>query len=163
MAVATVAIVAATEVGARAQSNYSSGRPVSEGLGTAVLTGIRDGMASVLAGEGIGAVAGRLTRGGTVTVTHVTSTKGAALIEESGALQAGSYVTTPGEVAGKGAAAIESLLEVDAGKGAMQATFRIPANILKAASNGSTTSGGALQWQTKVPIRIEPGTFTPTP
>jgi hypothetical protein len=60
MAVATVAVVAATETGARAYSNYSSGRPILLGLASAALRGIRDGMASVIAGEGIGAAVGRL-------------------------------------------------------------------------------------------------------
>ena len=135
---------------------------MTSGLGIAALTGLRDGAASALVGMGMGAVAGKLASG-TVSVTHFTSVEGAAAIEGSGSLRAGSYVTTPGQVAGASAAEAEALLEIDAGKGAMQATLKVPANALKTPINGPTTSGGATQFQTTLPIPVEPGTFKPTP
>ena len=162
-AAAAVAVGSAIgSVAYRAFRNHQAGRPLTSGLGTAALTGLRDGAVSAMVGMGMGAVAGKVASQ-TVSVVHFTSVEGAAAIESSGALRAGSFVTTPSQVAGATAAEAESLLEINAGKGAMQATFEVPAQALKTPFNGPTTSGGATQFQTTVPIPVEPGTFKPTP
>ena len=109
--------------------------------------------------------AGAITRlgvGKTVEVVHFTSTEGAAAVEASGALREGSYVALPGEVAGKSAGAVESFLEILPGRGAMNARFRVPADVLKTPLNGPATSGGATQFQVTRAIPLKPGSFVPT-
>jgi hypothetical protein len=115
-----------------------------------------------------GAVRGWLARraaqkGAEVTVAHYTSAEGAAAIEASGALRAGSYVTVPNAVSGQTARQVERTLEIQAGRAAMNATFRVRPDVLSVPANGPLTSGGAVQYQITQPIRIPLGTFVPTP
>lgn len=115
-------------------------------------------------GAGISKLAGAIaSRLGTRAVTHFTSAEGAAAIEGSGALRQGSFVAPASEVAGMSARAAETFLEIGAGRGAMQATFRVPADALRVPFNGPVTSGGATQFQLTRPWPISPGSFTPTP
>ena len=116
--------------------------------------------AGLAVGEVAGAIASRLS---SQTVVHFTSAEGAAAIEESGALRANSFVTTPEAVAGRTAGEVENLLELQPGRGAMNATLRVPADALKVPVSGPLTSGGAPQFQLTQPIPIDPGTFVPTP
>lgn len=113
--------------------------------------------------RGVGRLASRAAGVVKRTVMHFTSTEGAAAIEASGALRAGSYVTVPEAVAGRSAAGVEKALEIQSGRGAMNATLQVPADALKVPLNGATTSGGAIQFQLTRPIPVPPGTFTPTP
>jgi RHS repeat-associated protein len=108
----------------------------------------------------LGAIAARI---GSRSVTHFTSIEGAAAIESSGALRQGSFVVPANEVAGMSARTAEYFLEIGAGRGAMQATFRVPADALRVPFNGPVTSGGATQFQVTRPLRVSSGTFTPTP
>jgi RHS repeat-associated protein len=101
--------------------------------------------------------------GGTTMVTHFTSREGAAAIEASGAIRAGSYVTEPGAVAGLQASAVEGALEIQAGRGAMSATFSVATDMLRPAPNGPVTSGGAVQHTLGKAVPVKPGTFKPTP
>jgi hypothetical protein len=96
--------------------------------------------AGLAVGEVAGAVASRLT---SETVVHFTSAEGAAAIEESGALRANSFVTTPEAVAGRTAGEVENLLELQPGRGAMNATLSVPADALRVPVSGPLTSGGA--------------------
>jgi hypothetical protein len=78
-------------------------------------------------------------------------------------LRAGTYVTTPSEVpAGATSSGIESLLEIGPGKGANSVTFETPNSNLAVPENGTTTSGGAQQFQLKEPVKIDPSNFKKT-
>jgi hypothetical protein len=155
---------AVAAAGRQVYRNLREGRKPLQGVGRATLEGVRDGAAAALVGEGAGALANRLAAGAaSVRVTHFTSVEGAAAIESSGSLRAGSYVTLPAETAGRTAVGAEAALEIQAGRGAMQATFTVPARVLRTPANGAATSGGAVQYQLAEPIPVAPGAFTPTP
>lgn len=98
------------------------------------------------------------------TVVHYTSDAGVAGITESGGvLRSGTYVTTPGEIpAGASSGTVEQLLEIGPGKGTNSVTFQTPSSNLVTPTNGSTTSGGAVQFQLKNPTQVNPGEFKPT-
>ena len=129
-----------------------------------VATFVPKNIISALAGIGLGKVLGAVaSRLSSQTVVHFTSAEGAAAIEESGALRANSFVTTPEAVVGRTAGVVEDLLELQPGRGAMNATLRVPADALKIPVNGPLTSGGVPQFQLTRPIPIDPGTFVPTP
>jgi hypothetical protein len=57
---------------------------------------------------------------------------------------------------------VEQLLEIGPGKGANSATFQTPSSNLWVPANGSTTSGGAVQFQLKNPTQVNPAEFKPT-
>ena len=165
---AAAAVAVGSAIGSAAHqmySNHRASRPLSANVATAAVTGLRDGALGALVGEAIGAAVGRFAERAatTVAVTHFTSREGAAAIEGSGALRAESFVAVPSQVAGKTAAQVEALLEIQPGRGVMQATFKVSADALKTPFNGPTTSGGAVQFQTTRSIPVEPGTFIPTP
>lgn len=125
-------------------------------------------LVSALGGLAFGKIAGAvLSRLGAasrlVTVVHYTGKEGAAAIEASGSLRAGSFVALPEEVGTRSAAEVERFLEIGEGKGAMRATFRVPADVLQPPFNGPVTSGGATQFQVSTAIPLAPGSFTPTP
>jgi hypothetical protein len=112
---------------------------------------------------GIGALGGATTSVETTTVVHFTSDAGVDGITGSGGLlRAGTYVTTPGEIpAGASSAEVEGLLEIGPGKGGHSVTFETPTSNLTVPENGTTTSGGAQQFQLKQPTKIDPK-FTKT-
>jgi hypothetical protein len=95
------------------------------------------------------------------SVMHFTSDAGVASITDSGGLlRAGTYVTTPGEIpAGATSTQVENLLEIGPGKGQNSITFETPTSNLTVPENGSTTSGGAQQFQLKQPTQVDPTKF----
>jgi RHS repeat-associated protein len=123
-------------------------------------------MGNLVTSVGIGAVSGAIGAAGQeiVTVVHFTDSATAQAIEASGAIRAGSYVTLPGEIpVGSSAAQVESILEIRPGSGAASATVEVQSSSLITPPNGTTTSGGAVQFQTTTPIPVGPGSFVPTP
>jgi len=72
-------------------------------------------------------------------------------------------VALPSEVSGMSALQVETALEIQAGRGAFSATFRMPASNLLTPFNGPVTSGLRTQFQLLEPIPVGPGTFIPTP
>ena len=119
--------------------------------------------APVVAGlSQIGTVSSTVTD--VTTVVHYTSDTGMAGITESGGvLRSGTYVTTPGEIpAGASSSTVEHLLEIGPGKGTNSVTFQTPSSNLVTPANGSTTSGGAVQFQLQNPTQINPAGFKPT-
>ena len=100
----------------------------------------------------------------TTTVTHFTSDAGVQGITDSGGvLRSGTYVTTPGEIpAGSTSGDVESILEIGPGKGTNSITFDTPNSNLAIPENGSTTSGGATQFQLNEPTRVDPTKFMKT-
>ena len=82
---------------------------------------------------------------------------GAEAIGNAGQLNGGTYVTTPNQIpAGATAGQVEGLLEIGPGKGANSITATTPKSNLATPANGATTSGGAVQYQLKQPVKIEP-------
>jgi hypothetical protein len=131
----------------------------AQGVGKIVTSGAI-AVGSVIAGS----PASTKTASESTSVVHFTSDAGVVGITESGgALRAGTYVTTPSEVpAGATSSGIESLLEIGPGKGANSVTFETPNSNLAVPENGTTTSGGAQQFQLKEPVKIDPSNFKKT-
>jgi hypothetical protein len=115
-----------------------------------------------IAAGGLGAgAAGAATE--TTSVMHFTGDAGMEAISESGFLRAGSFVTTPGEIPpGASSSQVESLLEIAPGRGTNSITFDTPTSNLTTPTNGTTTSGGAAQYQLQNPTPIDPTKFKPT-
>jgi RHS repeat-associated protein len=173
-----VAIGAAKAVGSAAYHAVMSSNPVlqaidhhvgepkalqaknpAQALGKAVTTGAI-AVGSVVVGST--ASAGTAVSEST-SVMHFTSDAGVAGITESGALRAGTYVTTPSEIpAGATSSQVESLLEIGPGKGSNSVTFETPSSNLVVPENGTTTSGGAQQFQLKEPVKVDPSKFKKT-
>jgi len=86
-----------------------------------------------------------------------------AISSSGGLLRQGTYVTTPADIpAGASSSDVESLLEINPGKGENSITFETPNSNLSVPENGSTTSGGATQFQLKEPTKIDPTKFKKT-
>ena len=129
--------------------------------------------AAAIAAPAVGALAGSgaaASDAATTTVMHFTNDAGVAAITESGGILpgggalTGTFVTpASGIPAGATAGEVESLLEIGPGKGANSITFDTPNSNLAIPGNGSTTSGGASQFQLVNPTPIDPTKFKTTP
>jgi hypothetical protein len=118
---------------------------IAVGLGA-----ITDGAGDLLLGsfEGGGAA-------DAVTIAHFTDDAGAAGITSSRTIRANSWVTLPSEISrGASQADIENVLEIAPGKGANAFLVTTRQSNLYVPSAGPLTSGGALQFQLKIPINI---------
>ena len=72
-------------------------------------------------------------------------------------LKTGTYVTVPSEIpAGASSGTVEHLLEIGPGKGTNSVTFQMPNSNLAVPPNGSTTSGGLVQFQLRNPAQVNP-------
>jgi len=120
------------------------------------------GVAASVGVGGVEALAPAATSPDLISVVHFTSAEGASAIEASGTLRAGSFVAMPNEVAGLGTSEVETMLEIQAGRGALSATLKTPSSNLAVPFNGPTTSGEATQFQLLNPIPVKPGSFVPT-
>ena len=130
----------------------NSGNPTAIQSAAADLAGSALGLISPVPGTGQfikGARTGsKLTKGGTVTVRHYTSTEGRSAISKAGSLREGTYVTKPGEIPGRaGHKQIENMLEIGPGKGTNYIDVEVPTSRLSIPSNGATTSGHKWQRQ----------------
>ena len=91
-----------------------------------------------------------------LAVRHYTDEATKKLINESGHLRPDTYVTLPSELpSSSGHLQIEELLEIAPNKGTNYVDVTVPKSNLKVPLNGSTTSGGALQYQliNQVPLK----------
>ncbi len=99
-----------------------------------------------------------------ITVRSYTNALGKEGISSSGAMRADSWVTLPNQIpARSGHLQIEKILEIQPGRGSHYLDFQVPASNLRIPANGSTTSGGALQFQLNNPVPINPSTFLRPP
>jgi RHS repeat-associated protein len=96
-------------------------------------------------------------RASQTTVVHFTNDAGVQSITNSGQLNAGTYVTKPNQIPpGSTSGQVEKLLEIGPGKGANSVTARTPKSNLTTPEGGTTTSGGAIQYRLRQPVRIDP-------
>jgi len=102
--------------------------------------------------------------GGMTTVRSYTNAAGREGISSSGAMRADSWVTLPSEIPSRaGHLQIEKILEIQSGRGSHYLDFQVPTSNLRVPANGTTTSGGALQFQLNNPVFINPNTFRRPP
>jgi hypothetical protein len=104
------------------------------------------------------------TGGGMTTVRSYTNAAGREGISTSGAMRADSWVTLPNEIPARaGHLQIEKILEIQPGRGSHYLDFQVPTSNLRVPANGTTTSGGALQFQLNNSVPINPSTFRRPP
>jgi RHS repeat-associated protein len=102
-----------------------------------------------------------------VNVVHYTDEAGVGAISASRTMGTKSlqpFVTIPSQIpAGSTSAQVEQLLEIAPGRGAFSITFQTTRSNLMTPFNGPVTSGGAVQYQLRNPVTINPRNFVRTP
>jgi len=99
-----------------------------------------------------------------LTVRTYTSRAGRDAISESGHLRADTWVTLPNEVSNRaGHRQVERILEIQPGRGEHFIDVIVERSNLRVPTNGTHTSGGAIQFQLNRSIPIDPDGFRRPP